>query len=255
MLLSFGRRLYYLCIAEFRWIGSAVIVYTLFTCPPFRQRRWRVAAIVAAANLVLVSVLGGAELERYLLPTLAIYYVAVAVALTCIPKKIAIGAGAVLAAGLIGNFWWNPPYPFPYENNLAMVDFVRLQQAAAEFLESAVPDRTVATAWPYSAGLRNPDFGFVKHGLKVKETGDFHADSIRKVHPDLLVTYTRTWTPETGVIRFHVVRALLTKLYAWEPDITEDQCRELGLNPVMSWSSQGQHITVYAAGRLLRNAR
>ncbi len=35
-------------------------------------------------------------------------------------------------AGLFAGLFFNPPFPFPYENNLAMVDFVQLQRAAAQ---------------------------------------------------------------------------------------------------------------------------
>lgn len=252
MLLSFARRLYYLFIAEFRWIGTLVIFFTLFLCPPFRRRRWKVAAGVGAANLVLVSALGGAELERYLLPTLPIFYIAVAVALTCVPKKVSIAATGALVAGLVINLWWNPPYPFPYENNLAMIDFVHLQQSAADFAQEALPGHAIATAWPYTASLRDPDYGFVKTKLHAVETGDFHFDSIRKLPPDsfdALITYTRTWMPPNGVIQYPLVRRLLTHFYEWQPAITPEQCATLGLNELMSWSSRGQQITVYARKR------
>jgi Glycosyltransferase family 87 len=252
MALSFARRIYYLFIAEFRWIGTLVIFFTLFVCPPFRRRRWKISASVAAANLVLVSVLGGAELERYLLPTLAIFYIAVAVALTCIPKRVAIAATGGLVAGLVANFWWNPPYPFPYENNLSMVDFVRLQKAAAEFAEQDFAGRTIATAWPYTAGLRDPDYGFVKSKMRTVETGDFHYASIQKLPPDgfdALITYTRTWMPSSGVIQFPLVRRILTHFYDWQPEITSDQCAALGLNEIVSLSSRGQQIIIYARKR------
>jgi len=253
MALSFARRFYYLFIGEFRWIGTLVVCFTLFACPSFRRQKWKIATAVAAANLVLVSVLGGAELERYLLPTLPIFYIAVAVALTCVPKKLSIAATGALAAGLIVNLWWNPPYPFPYENNLAMVDFVRLQQGAADFAERSLPDRTIATAWPYTAGLRDPDFGFVKKGLRVVETGDFHYDSVRKAHADVLIVYTRTWAPSNGVIRFAPVRGLLSRLYGWKPEITPEQCAGLGFTELVSWRSRGQQIAIYTSGHVRRD--
>jgi len=253
MAMSFVRRLYYLFVAEFRWIGTLVIFFTLLLCPQFRRTRWKLTAAVAAANLVLVSVLGGAELERYLLPTLPIFYIAVAVALTCVPKKVSIAATGALVAGLVINLWWNPPYPFPYENNLAMVDFVRLQQIAAGFAQRVLPGRAIATAWPYTAGLRDPDYGFVENKLNAVETGDFHVDSIRKLPPqsfDALITYTRTWMPSNGVIRYPLVRRFLSHFYEWQPDITTEQCADLGLQELISWKSRGQRITIYARKRV-----
>jgi 4-amino-4-deoxy-L-arabinose transferase-like glycosyltransferase len=249
MALSFARRLYYLFIAEFRWIGTAALILAARRATVFKSERWRIAFAVAAANIVLVSVFGGAELERYLLPVLPIFYIAVGVALTYVPRWQRVTATVALAGGLAASLFWNPPYPFPYENNLAMVDFVRLQETAAQFAERNFDGRTIATAWPYTAGLERPDYGFVYHKLDVIETNDFHASSIESLPPwrfDVLITYTRTWAPEGGVTSIPVVRRFLSRFYEWQPDITAEQCRELGLRQVASWRLRGQDITIYA---------
>ena len=248
---SFVRRLYYLFAADFRWIGTLVLLVTIRKCRAFRVESWYVAAAVAAGTLALVSILGGAELERYLLPVLPIFYIAVAVALTCVQRRIAIAAAAALTAGLIGSLFWNPPYPFPYENNYAMVDFVRLQQVAAGFAERNFPNRTIATAWPYTAGLINPDYGFVHRKLHVIEASDFHAASIRALPPasfDALITYTRTWAPYGGVVSIPLIRTFLARFYDWAPDITPDECAQLGLGEVISWQLHGQSIAIYVRG-------
>ena len=247
--LSFARRFYYLFIAEFRWIGMVVLLVVARRATVFRSAAWRIVFAVASANVVLVSVFGGAELERYLLPVLPMFYIAVAVALTYVPQRQRMGAAAALVAGLVASLFWNPPYPFPYENNLAMVDFVRLQKTAARFAERNFEGHTIATAWPYTAALEQPDYGFVDHKLAVIETNDFHVSSIEALPAwrfDVLITYTRTWAPEGGVISIPTVRRFLSRFYEWEPDITAAQCAELGLRPVSSWRLRGQEITIYA---------
>lgn len=247
--MSFARRIYYLFFAEFRWIGTAVLFLAARRAVALKSDAWRVSFAVAAANVVLVSVFGGAELERYLLPVLPIFYIAVSVALTYLPRWKSVSATAALAVGLIVNLFWYPPYPFPYENNYAMVDFVRLQKSAAVFAEHNYPDQKIATAWPYSGALEEPDYGFVHGRLDVVETNDFHASSIQSLAPgsfDVLITYTRTWAPETGVIAIPAVRRFLTRFYDWQPEITAEQCAALGLQPVAKWHLHGQAITIYA---------
>ncbi len=250
--LSLVRRFYYLFIAEFRWIGSLAVLLAVRSCEAFRTSAWRVTIAVALANVALVSVLGGAELERYLLPVLPIFYIAVVVALTTARKAIAITATVCLIAGLIASIFWNPPYPFPYENNYAMIDFVRLQQTAAGFVERNFPGQTIATAWPYTASLRDPDYGYVRHPLKTVETRDFHYASVRDISPNtfaVLIVYTRTWAPDTGVIAIPAVQRFLSRFYQWQPDITVEQCAELGLYPRMTWRLRGQEITIYTRDR------
>jgi hypothetical protein len=252
MALSLARRIYYLFFAEFRWIGTLVLLMTAGKYKAFRTSAWTVAGVVAVLTTILVSVLGGAELERYLLPVLPIFYTAVSVGLTSLRKIVSVPAAVALLVGLVVNFFWNPPYPFPYENNYAMVDFVRLEQLAGNFAESNLRNRTIATAWPYTSALANPEFGFVDRKLNVIETNDFHAGSIRGLPAgsfEALITYTRTWTPKNGVISIDLVRRFLGKFYEWEPDITPEQCEELGLHEVVSWSLRGQTMTVYTRDR------
>jgi 4-amino-4-deoxy-L-arabinose transferase-like glycosyltransferase len=250
MAFSLLRHAYYLFLAEFRWIGTLVLILTWRrTQTFFRTEPWRFALLVAAGNALLVSILGGAELERYLLPSLPVFYIAVAVGITYLSRRLFEAvAVAGLLAGQIFNLFWNPPYPFPYENNYAMVDFVRLQQIAASFTEANFSHAKIATAWPYTAALRNPDFGFVSHSLTTLETNDFHAGSILRLPPasfNVLIVYTRTWMPSRGVIALPFVRRFLTAYYEWQPEISPQQCLSLGLRPVISWSVRGQEITIY----------
>lgn len=249
--MSFVRHVYYLFFAEFRWIGTLALLFTIRRANAFRKDAWRVVIAVAGANILLVTVLGGAELERYLLPVLPFFYIAVGIALTCVRRWARVAATTGLAVGLLVNLFWNPPYPFPYENNYAMVDFVRLQQLAAHFVERNLANHTIATAWPYSAALRSPDYGFVDHKLKVVETNNFHLASVRALPAksyDVLITYTRTWAPNHGVISIPIVREFLSRFYEFEPEITAAQCRQLGLNKIMSWNRRGQEITIYMRG-------
>ncbi len=248
VLFTFLRRLFYLFVAEFRWIGTVAILFAWKRMPVLRSAPWRIVYWVVLANVLLVSFLGGAELERYLLPVLPFFYIAAALAFVSLGKWLRVVGIAGMTAGLIASIFWNPPYPFPYENNYAMVDFVELQQVGAQFADRALDNKVIATAWPFTAALRNPDFGYVQRPHSVIETGDFHTSSIEQIPPsryDVLITYSRTWAPGDGVISIPWVRQLLSRFYDWQPDITQEECMRLGLRPVVSLSTRGQNITIY----------
>jgi len=248
--LSLTRRVYYIFFAEFRWIGTLVLIFAAKRMKVLQSPAWRVTLAAACATVVLVSVLGGAELERYVLPVLPVFYIAVSVALTYLSRRYSLGATVALIAGLITSLFWNPPYPFPYENNYAMVDFVRLQKLAAGYAENHLPERRIATAWPYTAAFKSSDYGYVNRPLQVIETHDFHASSIESLPPDhfdALITFTRTWASH-GFISILPVKWLLSRYYDWQPDISPEEVGALGLTQVASWRLRGQQIAIYVRG-------
>jgi 4-amino-4-deoxy-L-arabinose transferase-like glycosyltransferase len=249
MVIALARRVFYLFFGEMRWVGTVVIAVTVRACKSFHTSAWAVVAAVGGLTIVLVSVFGGAELERYLMPVLPLFYIAVSVGLTAINRPLSIAAAAVIALSLVFFVVWNPPYPFPFENNYAMVDFVHLQQIAASYAERNLQDRKIATAWPYTDGLRNPDFGYVEHGLTAVETNDFHFSSVDAIPPDnfdTLIIYTREWAPETSVTNYPLVQRFLRHFYQWEPAITAEQCRKLGLEEKISFTAHGQTVSIFS---------
>lgn len=248
-LFSLIRRIYYVFIDNFRWVGTVVIFLAWRRFRIYSSRAWRVTMIFGATHLVLVSLLGGAELERYLLPILPIFYIAVAAGLSTTPRLVRSLGLAAMCGGLITGLFVNPVFPFPYEDNLAMVDFVVLQHAAAGYLESRQRDKTIYTAWPLTAALRRSEFGYIQHPLKTRETTDLRYSTLSKLDPaavKVLVMYSRTWEPKWGVLRLEIISRFLAKFYEYEPQMTSEQCKKvLGLVPIARWEEGGQWIEVY----------
>jgi 4-amino-4-deoxy-L-arabinose transferase-like glycosyltransferase len=247
---SLLRRFYYLFLADFRWAGSFAIFLAWRRTQIFSTRAWRITWIFVAAHTVLVSVLGGAELERYLLPVIPLVYIAMAAAWSTAPAFARVlGFGAV-AAGLLLGLFMNPLFPFPYENNLAMVDFVELHRDAAQFLERTYPNDTITTAWPLTQALRDPVFGFVDKKLSVSETGDLRRSTLDAVNPQttkVLVLYSRTWEPHWGVLRVPAIENFLARYYEYGRQMNSDEVRQhFGLVSIERWERGGQWIEIYA---------
>jgi hypothetical protein len=248
MMIAFARRVFYLFFAEMRVVGTVVVIAAVRACKAFHTRAWAIVAAVGGLHILLVSVLGGAELERYLLPALPLFYIAVSVGLTAVWRPMAMGATTVMIVALAFFIRWNPPYPFPFENNYAMVDFLHLQETASSFVEHNLANRKIATAWPYTSALRNPYLGFVEHRMKVVETHDLHYSSVKAIAPerfDTLISYTREWVPAPSVTDNQFVREFLKHFYQWEPDITREQCEALGFQEYISWRLRGQTVGIY----------
>ena len=248
--LCFLRRIYYLFLADFRWVGTVAIMLAWKKTRFYSNRAWRITWLFVGAHVLMVSVLGGAELERYLLPVLPLVYIAMGAAWSALRPMWRNASIGLVAAGLLAGLILNPPFPFPFENNLAMVDFIELHRSAAQFLEKTYANNRIYTAWPLTQAVRDPAFGYVTAKLQPAETNDLRYSTLRAIDPqkvDVLVLYSRTWEPEWGLLRFGIVGRFLHRFYEYEPQMNSAQVREhFGLTPVQRWTRHGQWIEIYS---------
>ncbi len=244
------RRFYYLFIDDFRWVGSLAILFAWKRTGIYSTRAWKIVWSFVAAHILLVSLLGGAALERYLLPVVPLVYIAMGAAFQLLRPRWRYLGVAALSAGLLTGLFLNPPFPFPFENNLAMADFVELHRDAAQFLEKSYPGKIIYTAWPLTQALRNPVFGYVDWKLSAAETSDLRSSTLNALDPksvDVLVLYSRTWEPGWGVLQWAPARDFLQRFYEYGPQMTSaDVRRHFGLVSVHRWTRRGQWIEVYA---------
>ncbi|PYT27905.1 MAG: hypothetical protein DMG57_16705 [Acidobacteria bacterium] len=250
--LALARRLYFLFAGTGHWIGTFAAIYAWRRTKLFRTRAWRVAAWICGVQVLLVSVLGGAVLERYLLPVLPFVYIAFAQALWTCPGPRRIASTLVLAAALVIANFVNPPYPFPWENNLAFTDFVKLHAEAAHYLESYYPGKTVATMFPLSSAVRRPEFGYVSRPVRVREVYDYRASNIAPLareNVDIIALYSVTWDP-WGLMDQPSWIGLLKRYYGYAAPVKPDDLRALlGVQPVARWQRHGQWVEIYRNSR------
>ena len=245
---ALGRRLYFLFFQDFHWIGTIAVVLA-WRRGVFSTRAWRIAWVTIAVHVLFLSAVGGAMLERYLLPVLPVVYAAMAAAMSIYRRPLKIACQGALLAGLVAGNFWNPPYPFPLENNLAFTDFVRLQQAAAGFVERYYAGERVATVWPLTSALSHPEYGYVRRAIAVHSLKDFTAHSVDggdwRRDARVLIFFSRTWEPEWSWARIGWVRTLWSRFYGYQADLPAAEMRERGLAQVARWERRGQWIEVY----------
>jgi 4-amino-4-deoxy-L-arabinose transferase-like glycosyltransferase len=130
--------------------------------------------------VIVLSVIGGAVLARYMLPIVALWI------LVCVctiwrrlrPWKAVL---AIVAAAFVASLFVNPPYGFSPEDNLAYRDYIFLHQGAEAFLESRYPHARVLTAWPASDELSHPYLGYVAQPIQVVKIEDFTLEQMLSV--------------------------------------------------------------------------
>jgi hypothetical protein len=250
-LLAAGQRLYYLFIGSGHFIGTLVLIWAWPRMPLFRNRPWRIASTFVVLHTMLVSLLGGAILERYLLPVLPILYVAFAASMQALrPPKRQIVLLALLACLITASFV-NPRYPFPYENNLAFVSVVQLEQEAAAAVE-AHGDTVTASVFPMTDAMKNPDFGFVRSArtmIQVPDFGSGEVETLKSRMPDAVIVFHRAWDP-LHLLSYPAIESFLEKHYDFHPELSaEEIARELSMHVTERWTRRGLAMELLERGR------
>ena len=213
-----------------------------------RGSAWTVAALVAAAQVTIVTVFGN-PLVRYLVPVLPIFFAAVATAASVYSPKWRWVSHSALIILMVAGWFWNPPYPYAYENNLTMIDFVRLQQDAAKYLDANAGAKRIATAWPLTDELKNPSLGYVTRPLQTVDTGGLRLDYLSAVNRqsfDLLVVYTRNKPAAGTILDVAPLRDTLQHYYEYYPQASPQEIKsKMGMVPLMRWARRDQWVEIY----------
>jgi 4-amino-4-deoxy-L-arabinose transferase-like glycosyltransferase len=218
--------------------------------PSVLRRFFFLGGWLTAAYLVMLSLTGGAVLPRYLLPVFPPLVLIAVILIWRLPRRVARSV-VVLAAGCFVWAWFlNPPYPFPFEDNLAYADFIRLHQQAAQLLEARAGNRRILTTWPASDELAHPFLGYVRHPLNVVAVEGFGRREFPNVSPesfDSLYLYSRRWEPANNWLRrFPWLQRIQERYFEYQPQIPE---RELAaryhLRLLASFERRGHWVRIY----------
>ena len=136
-----------------------------------------VFAVVVTAYVVAMALIGGAVLARYTLPAVPLVII---LAVSTLRRRLRYWVAAVALVGIafVTAWFWNPPYGFSPEDNLAYRDYIVLHEDAERFLEARYPMAHVLTAWPASDELARPWLGYTTRPLQVVRIEDFSLDEV-----------------------------------------------------------------------------
>jgi hypothetical protein len=133
--------------------------------------------VVVKVYVVAMALIGGAVLARYMLPAVPLVII---VGVSTLRRRLRYwpAAVAVVAIAFVVAWFWNPPYGFSPEDNLAYRDYVVLHQDGERFLEARYPMAHALTAWPASDELTRPWLGYVTRPVQVVRIEDFSLEEV-----------------------------------------------------------------------------
>jgi 4-amino-4-deoxy-L-arabinose transferase-like glycosyltransferase len=205
---------------------------------------------LTTAYLVMLSTVGGAILPRYLLPIFPPLVLIAVILIWRLPRPAARSIMVFTAGCFVWAWFLNPPYPFPFEDNLAYSDFIRLHEQAAQFLEAQPGNRRILTAWPASDELARPILGYVRQPLNVVAVEGFGRHEFQSVSPesfDCLYLYSRRWEPANNWLRrFPWVQRLQQRYFEYQPQIPEQELvARYHLRLLASFERRRQWVRIY----------
>jgi len=206
--------------------------------------------IVIAAYVVVMALIGGAVLARYLLPVVPLVIV---VAVSTLRRRLRHWKPAIVVVGaaFILAWFWNPPYGFSPEDNLAYRDYVVLHQDAESFLEASYPIARVLTAWPASDELSRPWLGYTTRPMQVVRIEDFSLEQVvsaadARQHFDVAMVFSTKYEPPHPLLRrWQRWTELKHRFFGYERDLPAAAAAQiLGGHIVFSETRKGQRVAV-----------
>ncbi|MGA8492798.1 MAG: glycosyltransferase family 39 protein [Terriglobales bacterium] len=179
---------------------------------------------VIAAYVVAMAVVGGAVLARYLLPVVPLVII---LWVSTLRRRVRLWRGVVVVVLLafVAGLFWNPPYGFSIEDNLAYRDYILLHQQAEDFVEARYPMARVLTAWPASDELTRPYLGYVTRPMRVFRIEDFTAEELmsasdmRSKFDVALVFSTKYEPPHPWFERWRQWQQWKTQFFGYHRDV------------------------------------
>jgi Dolichyl-phosphate-mannose-protein mannosyltransferase len=206
--------------------------------------------VVVAAYVVAMALIGGAVLARYLL--LAVPLVII-LAVSTLRRRLRswIAAVAIVIVAFVAAWFWNPPYGFSPEDNLAYRDYVLLHEDAERFLEARYPMAHVLTAWPASDELTRPWLGYTTRPLQVVRIEDFSLEQVLSAAEfrsnfDVALVFSTKYEPAHPLLeRWQGWTKLKRRFFGYVRDLPPGAtARILGGRIVFSAERKGQWVAV-----------
>ncbi len=206
--------------------------------------------IIIAAYVVFMALIGGAVLARYLVPVVPLV---ITLAVSTLRRRVRYWAVvvALVVTSFVVAWFWNPPYGFSPEDNLAYRDYVLLHEDAERFLEARHPMARVLTAWPASDELTRPWLGYTTRPMQVVRIEDFSLEQMLSAADfrsnfDVALVFSTKYEPNRPLLdRWEKWTELKHRFFGYERDLpAEAAARVLGGHVVFAEQRKGQRVAV-----------
>jgi len=241
------------------WVLTGAMILAMWE-PPLKDggiERPRIAIpvqsvffLLMAAYVIFMALIGGAVLARYLLPVVPLVII---MAVSTLRRRMRYWPAvvALVAALFVLAWFWNPPYGFSPEDNLAYRDYVVMHENAERFLEARYPMARVLTAWPASDELTRPWLDYTTRPMQVVRIEDFSLEQVLSAadfrdHFDVALVFSTKYEPPHPLLeRWTKWTELKHRFFGYERDLPAAAAAQiLGGRIVFAEERKGQRVAV-----------
>ena len=206
--------------------------------------------VVVKVYVIAMALIGGAVLARYMLPVVPLVII---VGVSTLRRRLRYWPAAVAVAtvAFVAAWFWNPPYGFSPEDNLAYRDYIVLHQDGERFLEARYPMAHTLTAWPASDELTRPWLGYVTRPVQVVRIEDFSLEEVLSAaefrsHFEVAFVFSTKYEPAHPLVdRWKVWEELKRRFFGFHRDLPPGALAHiLGGKVVFSEERKGQWVAV-----------
>jgi hypothetical protein len=242
------------------WVLTLAMLLALWMLPPLPDsvsERPRITIpvqmifyVVILTYVVAMALIGGALLARYMLPAVPLI---ILVSVSTLWRRVESWPAAIafVVLAFVAAWFWNPPYGFSPEDNLAYRDYIVLHENSEQFLDARYPMARVLTAWPASDELTRPWLGYITRPMSIVRIEDFSLDEILssadfRSHYDVALIFSTKYEPgPTRWDHWQEWTELKTKFFGFHRDLPPAAVAHiLGGRIVFSQQRQGQWVAV-----------
>jgi hypothetical protein len=209
-----------------------------------------VFGVVIATYVIVMALIGGAELARYMLPAVPLVIVLGVATLWRRLQDWPVAVGVIVIA-FVAAWFWNPPYGFAPEDNLAYRDFIVLHEDASRFVEARYPMAHVLTAWPATGELTSPWLGYVTRPMQVVQIEDFSFEQVLsaadfRANFDVALVFSTKYEPVHPMLeRWKWWMDVKRRFFGYHRDLPPEAAAQiLGAKIVFHEEHKGQWVAV-----------
>ena len=218
-----------------------------------------VFAVVVAAHVVMLSVLGGAVLARYMIPVMPLV---ILICISTLRRRLRywVWCVAAVCAAFVFALFAPPPYRVAPEDTLLYRDYVILHKQAETEIARRYPHAHVLTAWPASDEMTRPFLGYVSRSMDVIRVENFSQEEMARAAQatsefEVVFLFTTKWQPPHPLWQTPPFgEAIQERFFGYHEDVSPERAAAMLGGRIVRYENRNNEWVAIVAIERVQNA-